>query len=124
MTERIAEAYCNEQLSNRLFADGYHGDNVNGIYVPGDEYDMNGYFISLACALRWLREVKGVYINIRMTFHESEYTADAVRHFVADIFDIESDQWHDNDIWEDSYEKCGEAAISYYYDHIKNHENK
>lgn len=47
MNNGITEAYCNEQLSNRLFADGYHGDNVNGIYVPGDEYDMN------AISFRW-----------------------------------------------------------------------
>jgi hypothetical protein len=102
----IHEAYCNEKLSNRLFNDGYHGDNING------------KSISLDCAMRWLREVRGVYINIRMTFWEREFTFDPKMHFVVDICDRKTEKWHDNDIWEYTYEKCVEAAINYYYDYI------
>ena len=114
---KVCEAYCSKKLSDRLFNDGYHGDNVNGLHIPGDEYDINGYYISLACAMRWLREEKEVYINIRMTFHEHEYTPAPKLHFVADICDINTEQWLDNDIWEETYEKCVEAAINYYYDY-------
>ena len=101
----IQEACCSEELSNRLHYDGYNGDTV--------ELDS----ISLACAMRWFREAKGVYINIRMTFWEREYTFFPKLHFVADICDINADKWIDNDIWEETYEKCAEAAINFYYDY-------
>lgn len=120
--KEIHEAYCHEELSERLFKDGYHGDNMNGLHIPNeDEYEFNidKYFISMSCALRWLREVKGVYINIRMTFYEHVYTQEPKLHYIAEIFDMNSGQWHDNDIWEETYEKCVEAAINYYYDYIE-----
>ena len=116
---KVWEAYCSKELSDRLFNDGYHGDNINGLHIPGDEYDINGYYISQACAMRWLREEKGVYINIRMTFHEHEYTPTPKLHFVADIYDMNIGQWLDNDIWEETYEKCVDATINYYYDDNK-----
>ena len=116
---KVCEAYCSKELSDRLFTDGYHGDNINGLHIPGDEYDINGYYISQACAMRWLREEKGVYINIRMTFHEHEYTPTPKLHFVADIYDMNIGQWLDNDIWEETYEKCVDATINYYYDYNK-----
>ena len=116
---KVWEAYCSKELSDRLFNDGYHGDNINGLHIPGDEYDINGYYISQACAMRWLREEKGVYINIRMTFHEHEYTPTPKLHFVADIYDMNIGQWLDNDIWEETYEKCVDATINYYYDYNK-----
>lgn len=103
----IHEACCDAKLTSRLFDDGYNGDIVNG------------EFISLACAMRWLREVRGVYINIRMTFWEREYTFDTKLHFIAEICDRKTGKWHDNDIWEYTYEKCAEAAINYYYDYIE-----
>ena len=114
---KVCEAYCNKKLSDRLFNDGYHGDNVNGLHIPGDEYGIDGYYISLACAMRWLREEKGVYMNIRMTFHEHEYIQTPKLHFVADICDMNTGQWLDNDIWEETYEKCVDSAINYYYGH-------
>ena len=117
----IHEAYCHEELSDRLFKDGYHGDNMNGLHISdedGYEFNIDKYFISMSCAMRWLREAKGVYINIRMTFWEREYTTDPKLHFVADICDINAGKWIDNDIWEKTYEKCAEAAINYYYEHI------
>jgi len=115
----IHEAYCSKELSDRLFNDGYHGDNVNGLHIPDDEceYDIDVYYISMSCAMRWLREEKGVYINIRMTNWEHEYTTEPKLHFVADICDTNADKWLDNDIWEETYEKCVEAAINYYYDY-------
>ena len=116
---KVWEAYCSKELSDRLFNDGYHGDNINGLHIPGDEYDINGYYISQACAMRWLREEKGVYINIRMTFHEHEYTPTPKLHFVADIYDMNIGQWLDNDIWEETYEKCVDATINYYYEYNK-----
>ena len=116
---KVWEAYCSKELSDRIFNDGYHGDNINGLHIPGDEYDINGYYISQACAMRWLREEKGVYINIRMTFHEHEYTPPPKLHFVADIYDMNIGQWLDNDIWEETYEKCVDATINYYYDYNK-----
>ena len=116
---KVWEAYCSKELSDRLFNDGYHGDNINGLHIPGDEYDINGYYISQACAMRWLREEKGVYINIRMTFHEHEYTPTPKLHFVADIYDMNIGQWLDNGIWEETYEKCVDATINYYYDYNK-----
>ena len=116
---KVWEAYCSKELSDRLFNDGYHGDNINGLHIPDDEYDINGYYISQACAMRWLREEKGVYINIRMTFHEHEYTPTPKLHFVADIYDMNIGQWLDNDIWEETYEKCVDATINYYYDYNK-----
>jgi len=48
---KVCEAYCSKTLSDRLFNDDYHGDNVNGLHIPGDKYDINGYFISMACAM-------------------------------------------------------------------------
>jgi len=102
----IHEACCDEKLTSRLFDDYYNGDIVDG------------EFVSLACAMRWLREVRGVYINVRMTFWEREFTFDPKLHFVADICDRKTGRWHDNDIWEYTYEKCAEAAINYYYDYI------
>lgn len=102
----IHEAYCNEKLSNRLFNDGYHGDNIKGKYI------------SMDCAMRWLREVRGVYINIRVTYWEHDYTSDPKKHFIAEICDRKTGRWHDNDIWEKTYEECVEAAINYYYDEI------
>ena len=119
----VREAYCNKELSDRLFNDGYHGDNINGLYVPEKEWDIDAYYISMSCAMRWLREAKGVYINIRMTTWEHEYTLDPKQHFVADICDTSIDKWLDNDIWEETYEKCVEAAINYYYDY-KNEKEK
>lgn len=113
---KTCEAFCSTKLSERLFKDGYHGDNVKGLHIPGDEYDIDKYYISLACAMRWLREEKSVYINTRMTFHEHEYTQMPKPHFVADICDMNTEQWLDNDICEETYEKCAEAAINYYYD--------
>lgn len=113
----VHEAYCSEKLSERLFNDGYSGDNLNGLYVPFKDCDLDAYYISMSCAMRWLREAKGVYINIRMTFNEHDYTQEPKLHFVADICDMNTKQWLDNDIWEDSYEKCVEAAINYYYDY-------
>ena len=115
----VCEAFCSKKLSERLFNAGYHGDNVNGLHIPGDEYDIDEYYISLACAMRWLREEKSVYINIRMTFHEHEYTPEPNLHFVADICDMNTETWLDNDISEETYEKCVEAAINYYYDYIE-----
>lgn len=118
-TNTIHEAYCSKELSDGLFKDGYNGDNVNGLHIPDDEceYDIDAYYISQACAMRWLREEKGVYINIRMTNWEREYTTEPKLHFVADICDTSIDKWLDNDIWEETYEKCVEAAINYYYDY-------
>jgi hypothetical protein len=113
----VHEAYCNEKLSERLFNDGYSGDNINGLYVPIDDCNIDAYYISMSCAMRWLREEKGVYINIRMTNWEHEYTTEPKLHFVADICDTSIDKWLDNDIWEETYEKCVEAAINYYYDY-------
>lgn len=114
---KVCEAYCSKELSDKLFKDGYHGDNINGQHIPGDEYDIDEYYISMSCAMRWLREEKGVYINIRMTFWEHEYTMDPKLHFVADICDMSTEKWLDNDIWEETYEKCVDAAINYYYDY-------
>ena len=37
----VREAYCNKELSDRLFNDGYHGDNINGLYVPEKEWDID-----------------------------------------------------------------------------------
>ncbi len=102
----IHEAYCNEELSYRLFNDGYHGDNIKG------------KDISLACAMRWLREVRGVYINIRMTYWEHYFDIDPKPHFMTDICDRKTGRYYDNDIWEETYEECVEAAINYYYDYI------
>lgn len=102
----IHEAYCNEKLSNRLFNDGYHGDNINGKNI------------SLDCAMRWLREVRGVYINIRMTYWEHYFDIDPKPHFMTDICDRKTGRYYDNDIWEKTYEECVEAAINYYYDEI------
>ena len=51
-----------------------------------------------------------------MTFNEHDYTQEPKLHFVADICDMNTKQWLDNDIWEETYEKCVEAAINYYYD--------
>lgn len=115
----IHEAYCSKELSDRLFNDGYHGDNVNGLHIPDDEceYDIDAYYVSMSCAMRWLREEKGVYINIRMTNWEHEYTTEPKLHFVADICDTSTGKWLDNDIWEETYEKCVETAINYYYDY-------
>ena len=62
----IREAYCSTELSKILVAAGYHGDNINGLYVPGDEADINEYYITLSCAMRWLREEKDIYLNIRV----------------------------------------------------------
>ena len=112
----VSEAFCSKKLSDRLFHDGYHGDNINGIHIPGDECIIDEYYISQACAMRWLREEKSVYINIRMTFHEHEYIPEPKLHFVADICDMNTETWLDNDISEETYEKCVEAAINYYYD--------
>ena len=102
----IHEAYCNEKLSERLFNDGYHGDMVDNDSI------------SLACAMCWLREVKGVNINIRMTFYEHIYAQVPKVQYMTDIYDMSTDQWYDNDIWEETYEKCAEAAINFYYDNI------
>ena len=115
----IHEAYCSKELSDRLFNDGYHGDNVNGLHIPDDEceYDIDAYYVSMSCAMRWLREEKGVYINIRMTLGEHEYATEPKLHFVADICDTSTGKWLDNDIWEETYEKCVETAINYYYDY-------
>ena len=44
---KTCEAFCSTKLSERLFKDGYHGDNVNGLHIPGDEYDIDKYYISL-----------------------------------------------------------------------------
>jgi hypothetical protein len=117
----IHEAYCNWELGGRLIIDGYNGDTVKGLHIPDDEceYDIDANYISMSCAMRWLREVKGVYINIRMTNWEHEYTTEPKLHFVADICDTKRGKWLDNDIWEETYEKCVEAAINYYYDYKK-----
>lgn len=100
----IREACCDEKLTNRLFCDGYNGD-----------MDWTDY-ISLACAMRWLREARRVYINIRASFMDHEYTLDHELHFVAEICDLNTGKWLDNNIRENTYEKCAEAAINYYYD--------
>lgn len=52
-----------------------------------------------------------------MTFFEHEYTPDPQLLFVADICDMSTEKWLDNDIWEETYEKCVEIAINYYYDY-------
>lgn len=36
----VCEAFCNKKLSDRLFHAGYHGDNINGLHIPGDEWIM------------------------------------------------------------------------------------
>lgn len=103
----IHEACCSEKLTSRLFDDGYSGDIVDG------------EFVSLACAMRWLREVRGVYINIRMTYWEHDNNFDPKPHFMTDICYRKTGRYYDNDIWEETYEKCAEAAINYYYDYIE-----
>ena len=69
----IREAYCSTELSKILVAAGYHGDNINGLYVPGDEAEINEYYITLPCAMRWLREEKDIYLNIRVNLKEGYY---------------------------------------------------
>ena len=48
----IHEACCNEKLTSRLFDDYYNGDIVDG------------EFISLACAMRWLRDVREILMYV------------------------------------------------------------
>ena len=115
----IREAYCSTELSKSLVAAGYHGDNINGLYVPGDEADINKYYITLSCAMRWLREEKDIYLNIRVN-PIREFTHELDFDFVVDILDKRNDRWisTDNDIFKESYESAAEAAIKYVLDNL------
>ena len=115
----ILEAYCSTEVSKMLFDAGYHGDNVNGIHLPGDEYDIVEYYVSISCAMRWLRETHGVYINVRVN-PICELVDDVRLNFVIDILDYRSDRWisTDNEILTDTYEEAAEAAIKYSIENI------
>lgn len=117
--KNIQEAYCSTEVSKMLFGVGYLGDNVNGIHLPGDEYGIVDYYVSISCAMRWLREVHGVNINVRV--NPICELADAVRlNFVVDILDSSSGRWisTDNEIVADTYEEAAEAAIKYSIENI------
>ena len=60
-----------------------------------------------------------IYINIRMTYWEHDNNFDPKPHFMTDICYRKTGRYYDNDIWEETYEKCAEAAINYYYDYIE-----
>lgn len=115
----VQEAYCSTETSKRLVAAGYHGDNINGLYVPGDDADINAYYISLSCAMRWLRDEKDIYLNVRVN-PVQEFTHELDFNFVVDILDKKHDRWisTDNDIIEDSYETAAEAAVKYTLDNL------
>ena len=115
----VQEAYCSTETSKRLVAAGYHGDNINGLYMPGDDADINEYYISLSCAMRWLREEKDIYLNIRVN-PAYELTPGLDLNFVVDILDNKHDRWisTDNEIVEDSYEAAVEAAVKYTLDNL------
>ena len=73
----------------------------------------------LSCAMRWLREEKDIYLNIRANpIHEFTHELDF--DFVVDILDKRNDRWisTDNDIFKESYESAAEAAIKYVLDNL------
>lgn len=92
-------------------------DSENKVSMRTDETIItwdNGFkvpVISHALAMKWLREVKGIYINVRNTVIEPLY--DRELHFAVDILDRGKGEWVDNDIWGNSYEEAVEAALKY-----------
>ena len=115
----ILEAYCSTEVSRMLLEVSYHGDNVNGIHLPGDEYDMAEYYVSISCALRWLRETQDIYVNVR--FNPICELDDSVKlNFVVDILDNRSGRWisTDNEIVKGTYEEAAEAAIRFSIENI------
>lgn len=82
--------------------------------IPFVNHEIDEDFIAvptLSLACKWLREVKGIYINVRNTVIEPLY--DRELHFAVDILDRGKGEWVDNDIWGNSYEEAVEAALKY-----------
>lgn len=99
---RLQEDYCSKDVKNLLVTKGFIGDMW---------YNNDDIHISHALAMKWLREVKEIYINVRNTVIEPLY--DGELHFVVDILDRGKGEWVDNDIWGNSYEEAVEAALKY-----------
>ena len=65
-------------------------------------------------AMRWLREVHKIYIDISPTYSEVEKTI----HFIWQIFDSNYDDIGDCEIFYSKYEKAVEDAIKYCLEHL------
>ena len=64
---------------------------------------------TLQMAMKWLREVHKIYIDISPTYSEAEKTI----HFIWQIFDSNYDGVGDCEIFYGKYETACEAAIKY-----------
>lgn len=66
---------------------------------------------SLALAMKWLREIKHIHINVRYVPTSDTDNIDAC--FVVDIADDKVGKWVSNDIVCGTYEEAAEAALKY-----------
>ena len=105
--------------------DSFRGVYINGIFKrlnPGGAYGYNlGDEIvdvcSLQMAMKWLREVHGLHIEIRITNHSISNLVDVIKYYWI-VFGAENAKWKtESTVYTvkafDKYEEAAEASIKY-----------
>lgn len=73
---------------------------------------------TIQMALKWLRMVKNIYISIRLNGFADDTTNERLWWFV-DVLDYNTQEWMDNDIQADDYNKAAEDAILFALNYLK-----
>ena len=116
----ITEDYVSFETAKLLKDKGFNEPTI-GIYYKDGTFEYfslnkwNSKFIipisapTLQMAMKWLREVHHIYIDLSPTYSEIEKTI----HFIWQIFDSNYDGVGDCEIFYDKYETACEEAIKY-----------
>jgi hypothetical protein len=101
----IKEDYCSKDIYRLLINKGFDGE----VHTTFDKEGYTQPSITLQMAMKWLREVHKIYIDISPTYSEVEKTI----HFIWQIFDSNYDGVGDCEIFYGKYETACEEAIKY-----------
>ena len=103
----IKEYYCSREIYRLLIEKGFDGE----IHTTYDEEGYTQSSITLQMAMKWLREVYGLFIEIH-TFYESEELPFACRYqIISNNKDYESMEDESDECFY-TYEEAVEAAIT------------
>ena len=117
----IAEDYYSYEIAKLLEEKGFdipvwtRYEENNDEVIFGDKYNWNNSPMGQISApthqmaMKWLREVHNIYIDISPTYSEIEKTI----HFIWQVFDSNYDGIGDCEIFYGKYETACEAAIKY-----------
>lgn len=103
----ISEDYCSEELSGMLMEKGYIG--ATNTYLGKD--DINVKQITIQSAMKWLREVHRIDIEVR-THYLNYLKPNDTRYYSGKILKGSEDVIH-TIYAKDTYEEVCEAAIKY-----------